>query len=240
MTCLKCGKNNFGETIGEFPVNRAILEMSDKIRTQLNASMIEAVKEDKVEGEQENKDITHQKEMQGKQAKNSQANIRVDTVSSNSKSGSIKGFKFGLNDLHTKSPMSNRSSVNSGYLNDINCTPRANKETCNVHKRKIEAYCFKDNEFMCLTCLIENKHRNHEISDIENGFVLGCRDIEDKLSLFGGKGKLNCELLNNKASDNMKAIDADFYYATKKVDMFFTETINSINERRTEIINRLM
>lgn len=37
---------------------------------------------------------------------------------------------------------------------------------CSVHNKKLEAYCEKDNELLCLNCVIGGQHKSHKISSV--------------------------------------------------------------------------
>ena len=38
---------------------------------------------------------------------------------------------------------------------------------CSVHHKPFEGFCEKDKELLCVTCILEDKHRTHKISSIQ-------------------------------------------------------------------------
>ena len=38
---------------------------------------------------------------------------------------------------------------------------------CHQHKKKVEAFCVKDNSPLCIECILEEYHRNHEILSVQ-------------------------------------------------------------------------
>jgi len=37
---------------------------------------------------------------------------------------------------------------------------------CSDHGKKLEAFCEKDNNLLCIDCILSEKHKNHEIVSI--------------------------------------------------------------------------
>ena len=44
---------------------------------------------------------------------------------------------------------------------------RLNKILCKIHSKDIEAFCENDKTMLCVSCIIENGHKNHDLSSIE-------------------------------------------------------------------------
>ncbi len=42
------------------------------------------------------------------------------------------------------------------------------EDYCQIHGKKVKAFCTFDNQFLCLECLIENKHKNHTFLKVED------------------------------------------------------------------------
>lgn len=113
-------------------------------------------------------------------------------------------------------------------------------EICPTHKRRYEAYCFRDDQFLCLKCLIENKHHSHRVSDLESAFASVRTELAAKFTYLRSQDRLNCAALNHTAEQTLDVVTGNFNYATKKVDLFFAEIANFLNERKNEIIADLM
>lgn len=118
--------------------------------------------------------------------------------------------------------------------------PEETFETCQTHNRKLEAFCFKCTKFLCLGCLIDNRHSSHKVTEIESAFSAVCKDISQRLSLFYKTDKFNCELLNEQAEQATDSVTSNYNYAVKKIDLFFNEMFNSLNERKNELLSDLL
>ena len=42
---------------------------------------------------------------------------------------------------------------------------------CSVHSKEIEAFCDDDKSMLCVNCIIENSHKNHNFSSIDKVFI---------------------------------------------------------------------
>jgi len=40
-------------------------------------------------------------------------------------------------------------------------------QVCSKHNKRIEAFCEKERELLCVTCILEDGHRQHKISSIQ-------------------------------------------------------------------------
>jgi hypothetical protein len=44
-----------------------------------------------------------------------------------------------------------------------------NAARCIIHDKNIEGYCMQDKKLLCIDCILSGDHKNHEISNINNG-----------------------------------------------------------------------
>ena len=113
-------------------------------------------------------------------------------------------------------------------------------ETCPTHKRRFEAYCFRDHQFLCLKCLIENKHASHRVSDLDAAFASVRTELNAKFTILRSQDRFNCASLNSTAEQTIDVVAGNFSYATKKVELFFAEIANFLSERKNELLSELM
>lgn len=41
------------------------------------------------------------------------------------------------------------------------------KEKCKIHNKEIEIFCETDKLVLCVTCIVDNDHKNHDLSSID-------------------------------------------------------------------------
>ena len=58
------------------------------------------------------------------------------------------------------------SSLSQYPVNATLISLLAKEAVCRTHNQKVEAYCEKDNELLCLTCVINGQHKSHKISSV--------------------------------------------------------------------------
>lgn len=243
IACIKCKRNNYAETISEFPKNLTILELYEDQKAS-NGSLSFEISKDAYGIStkfQRDEDEFNQFTLKEKEALNLSKELEKDSHVEDMGKGEADR-PINSSNLLQKISADFDSKLCSFEFNNSNfefTSNLVNQELCEIHKKKIEAFCFKDGEFLCLNCLIENSHQSHEICDIENAFCIGLSEIERKLNMFTQHKKFNCQAINEKAEQSLKTIDGNSYYATKKVELFFAEIINSINDRKNEILNNI-
>lgn len=248
ITCTKCALTTFIETTSEIPRNLTILEiiaendrefeaMSVDINERGHASenhnlvpISESEQRFMANNPDRRLDFVHSPKEHSKHSIGAHLK-RMSQIGEQKCPNNFEGQK---NDKSWKLNSVDFNSSNFDFASQV-----AEREMCPVHQRTIEAYCFKDGCFLCLNCLIENGHQGHRISDLESAYYLAETEIKNKLTAFSEDEKLNCEFLNQKAETALQTIDGNFYYAKKKVELFFSEMVNLINERKCEIINQI-
>lgn len=76
---------------------------------------------------------------------------------------------------HTSLTNENHSNDNSGRDNNFHCQKHQKKvegyflkkEEFSI-KKKIKAFCEKERQLLCINCILEDGHRSHEISSLQN------------------------------------------------------------------------
>ena len=69
-------------------------------------------------------------------------------------------------------------------LNDANNTITSsnlqNKILCQIHSKDIEAFCENDKTMLCVSCIIENGHKNHDLCSLEKVKNWSFRQLKKK------------------------------------------------------------
>jgi hypothetical protein len=120
-------------------------------------------------------------------------------------------------------------------------TPRHTKafpKICSIHSKDLEAFCENDMVMLCISCIIENDHKNHDLSSIDKAAQKEKSMLEATISNLTEFRKLLHESLeevgvttysyNTKANRNIKIIED-----------FFLQIINSITERKELLKNKI-
>ena len=59
------------------------------------------------------------------------------------------------------------NNLNQIIFNENVSSSNQNKPLCKIHSKDIEAFCETDRTMLCVNCIIENSHKNHDLSSIE-------------------------------------------------------------------------
>jgi len=265
MACPLCRANSFGETVSDFPRQLSEDHLEDVYGQQATPSVNSASFEFERVGHQLPTDplrptITSVHRLPTTELTHAPI-LSAHPANSNPRRLERWGHSHSKRSLysqppprpqHTEAPKSDSklsfpvdmlSPATSVDLNTDSSAfgpPLDASEICPAHKRRFEAYCFRDDQFLCLKCLIENKHHAHRVSDLESAFSSVRTELAAKFTFLRSQDRLNCAALNQTAEETLDVVTGNFNYATKKVDLFFAEIANFLNERKTEIIADLM
>ena len=72
------------------------------------------------------------------------------------------------------------NNLNKVSTNDTVTQSNQNKALCKVHSKDIEAFCETDRTMLCVSCIIENSHKNHDLSSIEKVVLMLFRQPKRK------------------------------------------------------------
>lgn len=138
-------------------------------------------------------------------------------------SGSVKRSSGSLKNITPDK--SNRSSDDG----DINCES---------HNKKIEAYCMMCKQVLCIDCILNDGHKNHEINAIEKAAGIEknlfydslkrAMEIEDKIKAQNGDIDNHFLMIRNQANKNRDAISK-----------IFNSVRRMINDRESELKNQI-
>jgi len=151
-------------------------------------------------------------------------------VNSIRNSNNFEDNSYGRYSLPTGSPFNKiRGTAN-------NISKRLENNLCKIHSKALEAYCTTEKKLICITCILEKKHENHNIIGIAEAFQLENEEIS----------KLECELEDSqnylfKQMENLnKFEDAIITFKNKNIDKmknFYSNLLIIISEMESESKN---
>lgn len=137
----------------------------------------------------------------------------------------------------TKSTSTNPSAfpANLALLQLAKSTPRDN---CEKHGKSLEAYCNTDKRMLCVTCILEDGHKSHNISSISKAsghqkqHLRSLRSLAEQNKEFLSKETAEIRTVSQNASVTYEKLSQEYrnlYQALKE----------SINSREQEVIGQL-
>jgi hypothetical protein len=229
--CPECGEKNFAEVVGEFPKNVSLLDASERFfkADKKRSSSIHSFSKEEFSSLQ--KEIG---EFGGKAGLSilSQQNILYDKhKNSDEDSNYFRDKSF--SDLNQKRSQAKWSEAHQRSGESL---PNQKPETCGEHGKEFEAYCFNDQKVLCVSCLLERQHKDHEVDSIDRAFekfksllLTSLNQLGSNDSVFGDMSIGKLEGVRTVLSENME-------YAVRKVDVEFSEIENMIITRKNELI----
>ena len=155
----------------------------------------------------------------------------------------LSNFPKSLKQLFSDKNIDNRKSVSiqGDSLQEARSMVEGapNYTTCIRHNRPLEAFCFVDKQTLCLSCLLEKKHKDHEVEEIDKAFE------KAKSILLARKGELFAREASFKAcvargeSDLTGCLAESFVLACRKVKLGFKELKSVISRRKSELLSDL-
>jgi hypothetical protein len=109
---------------------------------------------------------------------------------------------------------------------------------CNIHLKELEAYCQTDKQTLCVTCIIENDHKNHDLCSIDKAVINERQVIEDAYC----KSKMLEKHIEDTIimiNDYKLELDSKAKLNTNAIEDFFSEINNFINERKVALKRRI-
>jgi influenza virus NS1A-binding protein len=113
-----------------------------------------------------------------------------------------------------------------------------NKPLCEIHSKDLEAFCEVDKEMLCVSCIIENDHKNHDLSSIDKAAQMERAYFEKNMNRALGIGNLLNEKMN-EVSKSREHINSILDKRKESINEFFNELINVIKERQELLIRNL-
>lgn len=101
-------------------------------------------------------------------------------------------------------------------------------ETCEIHNKAIEAYCNTDKKVLCVSCILDDGHKSHDITSITKA-ALRQKDI---LNAYSGSVLMNEAIINKEEQD----LDSSSKSIKENFDRI-QEDLHSIYESIKELID---
>jgi hypothetical protein len=102
---------------------------------------------------------------------------------------------------------------------------------CGVHSKDLEAFCENDKVMLCISCIIENDHKNHDLSSIDKAAQKEKTVIQSTINNLSEIKKQVADGLNDVSNiSNLITIKAN--KNVKAVEDFFQQIIGSLLDRK--------
>lgn len=132
---------------------------------------------------------------------------------------------------------------------------------CNFHNKKIEAYCMMCKQVLCIDCILNDGHKNHEINAIEKAvgieknlfydFLKRSMEIEDRIKAQNLEIDNHFLMVRNQANKNRDALSRIFNNVRKlindrenelksKIASVLDEEENYLNEKKDRLNEHLL
>ena len=127
----------------------------------------------------------------------------------------------------------------SQCLNFSGLNLKNNSYTCNKHSKPLEAFCETDKILLCVSCILENDHKKHDLSSISKAAKQQKDFIENSICKIEEKEKkINYEI--NYLEDYLKNSKYDFDEKIKNVEDFFKKIFLFFKFREEYIKNKII
>eukprot|EP00347_Sterkiella_histriomuscorum_P003080 403365667 len=117
-------------------------------------------------------------------------------------------------------------------------SPRKEEPMCNIHNKKLEAYCQIEKQTLCIDCILSEQHKNHEIhsiqkaAELERDFILQkfnqSQDLLQQIQDQNTDIKGHLEMLKEQSTKN-----------TVDIKLVFQEIRKVIDEKENQIISTI-
>lgn len=112
------------------------------------------------------------------------------------------------------------------------------EDQCNKHTKQIEAYCNSDKSLLCVSCLLEDGHRTHDITSIEK--AAGKQREILRAGIISAIQVENSLIKNQEDIDALREITENSYHGTvHDFKELFGLIRKSIDDREAEIMKRM-
>ena len=109
---------------------------------------------------------------------------------------------------------------------------------CKMHNQKLQAYCEKDNELLCLNCVIGGGHKTHKIFSISEK-VEKDRSILEDCSKQIANGRLQMQDSIKNIHEYSQKIENDYKDMLLDVGLFFSSIKESLQEIQAAYMNKI-
>ena len=105
---------------------------------------------------------------------------------------------------------------------------------CDEHGDHLTSFCMKDKVFVCSSCLLYGKHRQHPCKLVRDA-ALDCRQLLSDLvpNVVSQKGKMTEAV--ERVAEELEEVKGRWEQLRKEVDDHFDELVGVLNARRKEL-----
>ena len=138
---------------------------------------------------------------------------------------------------HTKNPAASVLSFPAN-LALIQLKQKSPIDTCEVHTKTIEAYCNTDKKVLCVSCILDDGHKSHDITSIAKA-ALRQKDI---LNAYSGSVQMNEALLTKEEQElesTTKALKENFERLQEELHGYYENIKEAINAREVENLEKM-
>lgn len=119
----------------------------------------------------------------------------------------------------------------------------APKQLCQIHSKKLEAFCEKDLQVLCIDCILSEQHKSHEIISVQKAVdkqkqqmfeeVTLAQKSEEKLRLIQNDIKRHISDMHQQADKNRKELSSIYSYLRELILERETTLKRQISENLT-------
>lgn len=112
---------------------------------------------------------------------------------------------------------------------------------CKTHGKQIEGYCSSDKALLCIDCILSGDHKNHEMTNIENGAkkekelltakFKQAQTIKEQIQSTQHKINSHHESLGLLAQDNIMRLQNMYQYIIQLIQERETQQIEEIEAK---------
>lgn len=115
----------------------------------------------------------------------------------------------------------------------------ADPEICKIHLKEYEAYCMEDRSLLCVQCLLERKHNNHKVYNIEDSYTKTKANLGKRITEFEEQNGFLLENFKNGLDGVLEEITKQYKTGKEKVELQFNELVEVIYKRKKEVLAQL-
>jgi hypothetical protein len=115
---------------------------------------------------------------------------------------------------------------------------KVKEDQCSKHSKQIEAYCNTDRSLLCVSCLLEDGHRTHDITSIEK--AAGKQREILRAGILSAIQVENSLIKNQEDIDTLREITENSYHGTvHEFKELFALMRKAIDDREAELMKRM-
>lgn len=111
-------------------------------------------------------------------------------------------------------------------------------DTCEIHSKAIEAYCNTDKKVLCVSCILDDGHKSHDITSISKAAIRQ----KDILNAYSGSVLMNESLLTKEEQElefSSKNLKENFERIQEDFHNLYDSIREAISIREAEVIEKM-